>query len=114
MVENAFGIMAIRFRIFYRPIDLQVEKVTDIILATCSLHNFLRSSSSSTAEYAPQNVYDLENADGSLCCQDPTSGIQPLRQQNYNHSFAVKAIREEFADYFLNKGAIPWQNSYMH
>ncbi|XP_033212099.1 uncharacterized protein LOC117169709 [Belonocnema kinseyi] len=42
-IENAFGILTARWRIFRRPSDLEVNSVDMIILATICLHNFLRS-----------------------------------------------------------------------
>ena len=42
IVENAFGILANRFRIFMSPIPLVPEKVETITMACCALHNFLR------------------------------------------------------------------------
>ena len=39
VVENAFGILAHRWRVFLTTIKLSPDKVTDIILATCCLHN---------------------------------------------------------------------------
>lgn len=41
-VENAFGILALRFRVLLTTINLSPEKVTKIVLACCYLHNFLR------------------------------------------------------------------------
>uniref|UniRef100_A0A671KY09 DDE Tnp4 domain-containing protein n=1 Tax=Sinocyclocheilus anshuiensis TaxID=1608454 RepID=A0A671KY09_9TELE len=42
VVENAFGILANRFRVFLTTINIQdTAKVEDIVLACCALHNFL-------------------------------------------------------------------------
>ena len=41
-MENAFGILANRFRVFPSPIQLEPPNVKEIVLATCALHNFLR------------------------------------------------------------------------
>ena len=44
VVENAFGILANRFRVFLTTINIQdTAKVEDIVLACCALHNFLRT-----------------------------------------------------------------------
>lgn len=41
VIENTFGILATKFRIFWRSI---VEKVTKVTQAACALHNFLKIS----------------------------------------------------------------------
>ena len=41
VVENAFGILASRFRVFLTTIILEPEKVTTITLCACALHNML-------------------------------------------------------------------------
>ncbi len=41
-VENAFGILAQQWRVLHREIDLQVDFLTDMVLATCVLHNYLQ------------------------------------------------------------------------
>ena len=43
IVENAFGILASRFRVFLSPIQLSPESVERVVLGSCALHNFLRS-----------------------------------------------------------------------
>jgi hypothetical protein len=45
VVENAFGIMCNRFRVFLTTIALAPEKVQSLVLAACALHNFLLSNS---------------------------------------------------------------------
>lgn len=41
VVENAFGIMASRFRIFYTHINVEPENIDKLVKASCVLHNFL-------------------------------------------------------------------------
>jgi hypothetical protein len=45
VVENAFGILASRFRVFLTPISINVSNVHAVVLACCVLHNFLRKIS---------------------------------------------------------------------
>jgi hypothetical protein len=42
VVENAFGILANRFRILQRDINSHVGKVQSITLAFCALHNYIK------------------------------------------------------------------------
>jgi len=41
LVENAFGILVNRFRVFLTTLTLGPDKVTDVLLAACCLHNYL-------------------------------------------------------------------------
>lgn len=47
VVENAFGILAWRFRIFLTKIELKIDTVDLVVLAACSLHNWLRQTNPS-------------------------------------------------------------------
>ena len=40
VVENGFGILANRFRVFLSPLSLTPENVEKVALASCALHNF--------------------------------------------------------------------------
>lgn len=46
IIENVFGLVAVRFRILRKPIELGPEKTTCIVSAICVLHNFLISQKS--------------------------------------------------------------------
>lgn len=59
VVENAFGILLWRFRIFSKPIDLKSETIDKVIYVACSLHNWLRKTNSNT--YIPLQVVDRED-----------------------------------------------------
>lgn len=41
VVENAFGILASRFRVLRRPLDLDLKTIDIIVMACCALHNYL-------------------------------------------------------------------------
>jgi hypothetical protein len=60
IVGNAFGILATRFRIFFRVIGLEPQKVVKIVKATCAMHNWIRKRGNSnhgiTVDYE-----DLDN-----------------------------------------------------
>jgi hypothetical protein len=47
--ENAFGILAQKFRIFLRTIKSSLENVDYIISGACVLHNFVRQRNNKSA-----------------------------------------------------------------
>ncbi|XP_046408436.1 putative nuclease HARBI1 [Ischnura elegans] len=99
-VENAFGILSNRFRILLKKIELSPEKVENITLAACTLHNFL-----------------IEECGGgyTASCEDGTSGgeITNLgriaRNVGNRSSNESQGIRDLFRDYFNGNGSVPWQ-----
>ena len=99
-VENAFGILANRFRIFLTTIALSPEKVEIITLAACALHNFLCTERDNT--YVP-NESELETL-----INFPTR----LPQQVGNrHAQDAMTIRNVFMEYFNSVGSVPWQTN---
>jgi hypothetical protein len=97
VVENAFGILANRFRIFLTTINLKPQKVQDITLCCCVLHNFLRTE-------CPIFVRPDENVDEEFTFR------YALAHQGSNRSrdYALQ-VREEFMHYVNGVGAVPWQ-----
>lgn len=59
VVENAFGILVSRFRVLKSQINMQPQKIDDVVLACCALHNFLRRNNSAT--YTPVGSTDADN-----------------------------------------------------
>ena len=43
-MENAFDILAQKWRIFFKPIETKVTTTILVVKTTCLLHNFLRSN----------------------------------------------------------------------
>ena len=101
-VENAFGILASRFRIFYKPIHLSPSKVENIVLACCALHNYLSAHPSS------RRIYRAEISDFT-CDPNPEGWYNFVDQCARAYAISAKLIRDEFANYFINEGSVPWQ-----
>ncbi|CAF4935341.1 unnamed protein product [Pieris macdunnoughi] len=55
VVENAFGLLAQKWRIYFKPMHLKVSSAKKVIKATCVLHNYLRSKTCNTPYL--QNMY---------------------------------------------------------
>ena len=64
VVENAFGILRARWRVFSRPIQASVETAEEITKAAVCLHNYLRQTNS--ASYCPSGFVDSEDGSGDI------------------------------------------------
>ncbi|XP_055384915.1 putative nuclease HARBI1 isoform X2 [Condylostylus longicornis] len=95
VVERTFLRLVSRFKIFNQPIDLKLENIENIVLATCVLHNFLNSHDS------PIGAINSCNENNSL------SNIS--LQGSNRSSQEASEIKSEFADYFMNEGAVDFQ-----
>ena len=116
IVENAFGILANRFRVFLSPIQLSPENVEKVVLGSCALHNFLRSKAPS--QYTPSGSLDTEVleegrvVDGSWRLEQlELQSIAISGSNNYKHD--NKTIRDEFCKYFNTVGRVPWQDKFV-
>ncbi|XP_050669933.1 uncharacterized protein LOC126968827 [Leptidea sinapis] len=109
-VENAFGIMVMKFRIYRTPIYVCPVKVDKIVKATCALHNWLVKTS--TRYYAPTGVMDSDDIDGSWRLEPRSSYVTDLGNHGSNHySQMAEQRRQKYKNYFVREGAVPWQNS---
>lgn len=118
MVENVFGILAAKFRVFLTTIALHPDKVESVTLACVYLHNFFRRDSKSRSNYNPPGSFDNEDIEGRVVIlgswradiDEEMLGLQVLPRKPLN---AASKIREEFRDFFNStEGAVPWQYGY--
>uniref|UniRef100_A0A1B6K9S4 DDE Tnp4 domain-containing protein n=1 Tax=Graphocephala atropunctata TaxID=36148 RepID=A0A1B6K9S4_9HEMI len=113
VVENSFGILAARFRIFHTQINLEPENITRVVKATCALHNFLIAQQPTA--YAPPCSTYQENCDGTMSnpgLDSSESNMIPLQRLNQgNIGNAAKKLRNEYTSYFVNEGKVSWQNA---
>ena len=65
VIENAFGILTARWRIFQKPIRGTVPNVERYMLACLALHNYLRLTYN--AHYSPVGFIDSEDKEGNIC-----------------------------------------------
>ena len=59
VAENAFGIMASRFRIFHTCINLKLTSIDKVVMACVVLHNYLRKACPS--DYSPEDCFHRED-----------------------------------------------------
>lgn len=119
VVENAFGILVARWRIFRQPLCCKLETADYIVLAAVCLHNFIiRSREKEVRErYIPERFVDTERQNGSVQTglwqrhvAGDSSAIVPAPQtRSRNPPKCAVKMRETLADYFSGVGAVPWQ-----
>lgn len=107
VVENAFGILANRFRVLQNEINLNVTKVQDIVLATCALHNFLKRMEKSAISVDTENTNTVSISPG-IWRQHVS--LTKLRATTSNRAAnqAMK-VRNSYCKFFNTIGFVPWQ-----
>ena len=115
-IENSFGILAAKWRIFQRPIRAAASTVEGIVKATVCLHNYLRLTEN--ANYIPTGFVDRESDSGDIIPGDwrnivdnDESGLGSLDRIGSNrYGFEASRARDEFLNYFNStEGAVSWQ-----
>nr|CAH7730409.1 unnamed protein product [Callosobruchus chinensis] len=107
-VEWSFGILSNKWRIFHRPLNIDVKVAISLIKACCALHNFVRDRDGVRFE----DTLDVTGLNEISVEEGGDDDEQP-RPRARGSKMAYK-YRDVFAQYFSSqKGAIPWQNSYI-
>ena len=100
VVENAFGMLANRFRVFRAPLFVNTLTAKKVVLAATVLHNMLRAHGKSNVGTTPDT--DLEHlhcdAAGLANLQVPDKKGRPLDE--------AKLLRDKLAGYFLGPGSV--------
>ncbi|XP_063602199.1 uncharacterized protein LOC134778223 [Penaeus indicus] len=116
IIENVFGIMSSKFRVFLKPMALQPCKVECVVLSCVYLHNYLRKNSVSRQNYTPPGTLDSYDADGNVIEGSWRRDINErdrlldLMAIPRRASANVHNIRDEFCSYFVSQqGAVSWQ-----
>lgn len=101
-VENAFGILSAIFRVFRKPILLEPNKATKVVLAAVYLYNYIRKNTS-TNLISPE-LFDRE-LDGALIPGQWRNEINevtfaPIAAFPRRSSNNAKEIRLHLAEHF--------------
>ncbi|KAL0103964.1 hypothetical protein PUN28_016968 [Cardiocondyla obscurior] len=105
VIESAFGILAAKWRIYRRAIIASVSTAEKIIQATVCLHNFIILNENKLSNHYRRYTHvttEDQIVNGAL--QENT---RPFVLRNKDNS--AYQIRNYFATYFENAGALPWQ-----
>ena len=122
VIENAFGILTARFRIFSRPINATVEHIESCTKASVALHNYLMCGRKlENNQYCPEGFVDIDGTsrqrqgDWRKIVESDT-GLGPVvRIGSNNYSKEAKRVRDLFCEYFNSPaGQVPWQWEIIH
>lgn len=116
VVKNAFGILSSVFRVLRKPMLLEPEKDTKVVLATIYLHNFLRKSKISNI-YAKTNALDSEQQEELIPGawrqdQNELTSFLSLNCLPRRSPLTSTNIRLHLAEHFVNNAPLEWQNNY--
>ena len=100
VVENAFGILAGRWRVFHTKLAVRPELAVEIVKASCCLHNALQTQST------PSEVANLLQDD-----QQPHEGIANLQGIGNRSGTDAKRLRNLYKEYFVNYSPLSWQEA---
>ena len=89
VIENCFGILVARWRIFCRAIQAKVETVQAIVQAAICLHNYLRQTLLLTVRLASLTALMIQE----IFCQE--SGTESLQLMRIPVLFVTYLLREE-------------------
>ena len=110
--ENAFGILASRFRLFLTEIDAHPDKVEQFVLAAICLHNMLLKKCGRS--YISPGSVDLEDVDNNFIPGDWRKQVNLdsfEADEQRNAPTPVKQQRLRVRDYFSSPaGSVPWQD----
>lgn len=114
VVENTFGILAAKWRVYRQPIIAGLDTVDAIVKATCVLHNFLRRRDGVSSDHPYMESSDIDEEDEDPDrprTEDESGALRALRNQSSNNATReAKEARERLADFVLSpEGALPWQ-----
>ncbi|TKR73176.1 hypothetical protein L596_020516 [Steinernema carpocapsae] len=102
VIENAFGILAAKWRILLAPIETDVNFSSKIVASCIHLHNF---------------VMKEDRGERSRCEDIPearltSAPIQP--RSSTSSSAAARSVRQNLVNYFQNEGAVEYQQVHSH
>ena len=109
VVENAFGILQMRWRIFGTPLLLRPKVVRVVAHCACVLHNLLLHHYPVSANLIDREDQDYDLIPGTWRNQENLLH-RLVAEQGRNPTGQAKAIRNFLAYYYASEaGSVPWQ-----
>lgn len=87
VVENAFGILAMKWRVFLRSKETDLKTTECIVKAACCLHNYIMIKNNNTLIESEEKTETIR-------------ALSDMRSTNRRTNTAAFEIREQFASHF--------------
>lgn len=120
-IENTFGLLATRWRMFRRSIAASPSRVEAFAKATFVLHNYLQRSEENIPSvqrlYCPPGYTDSVDAHGGVIPgqwrleTDNSLISSTIGHTSNRYGSAAATVRDKFVQYFVGTGRVSWQNS---
>lgn len=115
VVENAFGVLSSVYRVLRKPMLLEPEKATKVVLASIHLYNYLRRTDSNS--FVDHGFFDAVRIDGEIVegswrNESAPTSLLPIQQVPRRGGNNAKEIRDYLARYFITNGTVSWQHNY--
>lgn len=115
-IENAFGILVMRWGCLQSEFISLPEKVKIVVGACCALHNFLINRSN---VYATPSHFDRFDEDGNLIegfwrYSDAQNQLEPLNPVRGRPNSEGISIRERLKKFFFYENVLPFQFAAAH
>ena len=110
VVENAFGMLTNRFRVFLTKIALESERVSKLVLAACAVHNMLRDKIGATSGTADDENPDMHNITPGSWREDKV--LEQATLPVSTNATARAKLQQEYLVKYVNSdvGSVPWQD----
>ena len=117
VVENAFGILATRFRCLQTSLGMDLAKVNIIVLTCCTLYNYLRKTNGDY--YLPHTSIVREDTESGQITESEwrKESVHLTSLQRRIHGTPpslASQVRDSFKTYFNNEGSVPFQEQMMN
>jgi hypothetical protein len=98
IVENAFGVLAARWRVFLNRIDLCPQNAKSVVKGALALHNFCQVSTTPAQVTCP--LQEVEN--------ERVEGLVNLQRTGNRGAMSAVQVRSAYMQYFTQH-RLPWQ-----